>query len=171
MPAERRGSGSVCTKTSLPSGDRREPTNPGITRGTDRLVVVPSPSSPALPSPQQETVPFDSRVHVCSLPAVMAVTPVSPGTATGVFCEVFNGRSPPWPKRVTQPGSECCSLGVSGGPEVIARSVGPSRALEDRATSVGRHRSAATGGAVVPERGRPLSSSSDHCARAAFVRQ
>ena len=59
-------------------------------------MVVPSPSSPALLSPQHFAVPSVSTAHEWSVPAITLVVVVMPETSTGVVRSVVVP-SPSWP--------------------------------------------------------------------------
>ena len=68
-------------------GDRRKVTSFTST-GVVRSVVVPSPSSPALLSPQHFAVPSVSTAHEWSYPRTTLVAVVMPETSTGVVRSV-----------------------------------------------------------------------------------
>jgi len=55
-----------------------------IGANADRDVVVLSPSSPYMLSPQASTVPSDRNARVCITPALTATTPVRPFTVAAI---------------------------------------------------------------------------------------
>src|SRR5882672_9906744 len=60
---------------------------PDTATGTDRSVVVPSPSCPSLLAPHAITVPSPSSARLWSSPAEIATIPLSPLTATGLVLQ------------------------------------------------------------------------------------
>src|SRR5438552_18257376 len=68
--------------------------NPGTGAGVERLVNVPSPSSPNVLSPHAHSVPSALTPTECRAPAEMLRIPKSAGTAVG---RVVHGPSTPKP--------------------------------------------------------------------------
>src|SRR5439155_1679301 len=65
--------------------------------GVSRLIVVPSPSWPALLSPQQEAAPAAVTPQVCESPARTAANVTPPDTSAGVNRKSVVP-SPSWPE-------------------------------------------------------------------------
>src|ERR1700738_4730221 len=70
--------------------------SPAMSAGTERALVVPSPSCPELLSPQLHTEPLAVTARVWPVPAAAEITPVKPGTGAGVGRLVVVP-SPSWP--------------------------------------------------------------------------
>ena len=71
---------------------------PNTSTGTLLATELPRPSCPLLPAPQHFTPPALVSAHMCSQPALSAITPPSrPDTSTGVL-RLRLLPSPTWPE-------------------------------------------------------------------------
>src|SRR2546428_5554873 len=74
--------------------------SPTTSTGVERSLVVPSPSSPSMLSPQHLTPPALVSAQVWKTPAAIAATPPPrPETSTGAWRSVVVP-SPSWPERL-----------------------------------------------------------------------